>query len=462
MIFIPYLSTSIVPLPLAASEAAETAVFELTRLESLRDSPWTLLALVGGLLLLLAYVWWFYRRESQTISIARTVVLALLRTTAIAGLVAFFLGIERRTSTQVVEPSRVAVLVDTSLSMDLPADDPTLSNNPVSRGAAAQMLLAASPLIEELRDQHDVDLVGFGESSRPAAYLPQRMQGTDGEPASSPNATDASDDAISAGRLSSEFQAIGHETRLGDALAATLERYRGLPLAGVVLLTDGGQNRGLEPAAAAEAAAAARVRVHSVGFGAMTAPANVAVRELIAPERAYPGDKLTLQAIVHLRGLAGQQCEMQLNRRTVPDSPADDAPGAWELLATQTLSVEGHESLETVRFETNPAEAGNYIYELRALPSPREVLKDDNTQQAEVSVVDRQTRVLLYAGGPTARLPFCPQPIAARPKLCGRRTAWQWRTGHFAGRQRNPDRIPRHRRATLQVRRRRGIRSELV
>ncbi len=394
------LTSRIATLPLAATEVAGEAVYEFARLESLGDSPWGVVTVIVGLALLLAYVWLVYRREARTVSMAKAVVLALLRSAAIAGLAIFFLGLERRTSTQVVEPSRVAVLVDTSLSMDLPADDPTLSNNTATRTAAAQMLLAASPLVEDLRGQHDVDLVAFGEASSPIAYLPQIAGVSAGDPSSPTN--DKGDSApLSATRLARDFQAAAHETRLGDAIAATLERYRGLPLAGMVLLTDGGQNRGLELPAAAKAAAAERVKVHAIGFGPTTAPANLAVRELIAPERAYPGDKLTIQAILHLQDLSGQQVEVQLTRRPVAGEADTTATETWELVEARTLTVSSSDALDTIRFETNPAETGTYVYEVRALPLPREVLKDDNAQQAEVTVIDRKTHVLLYAGGPT-------------------------------------------------------------
>ncbi len=382
-------------LPLAATELASEAVYGFSRLESLGDSSWEWWAGLGALVLLLAYVWLVYRREARTVTMSRAVVLALLRTTAIAGLVAFFLGLERRTSTLVVEPSRVVVLVDTSLSMSLPSDDPTAGDGAVSRAAAAQQLLADSRLIEDLRTEHDVDLVAFGDATRPVTYLQQHQDAEGEQP--SPDVGE-NEERLGQARIARDFDAYGHETRLGDAIATTLERYRGLPLAGIVVLTDGGQNRGLELPAAADAAAAVRAKIHSIGFGPTTAPANVDIRELIAPERAYPGDKFTLQAIVHAQDLAGQKVELQLSRRPAGDS---DAPEAWELLETRAVSASADDTLETVRFETNPGEVGEYTYEVRAIPSRREVLNDDNSQRAQVAVIDRKTNVLLYAGGPT-------------------------------------------------------------
>ncbi|MCO6047925.1 hypothetical protein NG895_28810 [Aeoliella sp. ICT_H6.2] len=386
-------------LPLAATKVAGDAVYEFARLESLGDAWWVGPALVLGLLALLAYVWSVYRREARTISVTKAIVLALLRTIAIAGLVAFFLGLEKRSSSQVVEPSRVAVLADTSLSMDLPDAEPTSSDR-ATRAEKLQSLLTKSPLLEDMSRAHDIDIVALGEATRPLAYMPQSPASKEGTAQQSKDDADLPE-PFDYDKLASQIVPEGHETRLGDAIATTLERYQGLPLAGIIVLTDGGQNRGLELAAAAEAATDANVKVHAVGFGPTTAPANIVVRELIAPERAYPGDKLTLQAIVHAQDLAGQQVELQLSRRPATANNEEVAPGDWEVVETHTLAVVGTDALETVRIETDPPEPGDYVYEIRALPAPREAMLDDNAQQADVSVIDRQTRVLLYAGGPT-------------------------------------------------------------
>ncbi|MGI9458320.1 MAG: hypothetical protein ACR2NU_17300, partial [Aeoliella sp.] len=108
---------------LATTSRAGESVYEFARLESLRDSGSTVIALLAGLLALLAFVWLVYRREARTVSMPKATLLALLRTVAVAGLVAFFLGLEKRSSSELVEPSRVVVLVDTSLSMNLPANE---------------------------------------------------------------------------------------------------------------------------------------------------------------------------------------------------------------------------------------------------------------------------------------------------------------------------------------------------
>lgn len=408
MLFFSSILTSTASLPLAATEIAADAVYEFVRLEALGDSPWVLPALGVGLVLLLVYVWVVYRREARTVTVAKATSLALLRTTALAGLVAFFLGLEKRSSTQVVEASRVVVLADTSLSMNLPNFEATASNTQ-SREQGLRDFVANSNLLQELSIDHDVEVVMMGETPRPMAYVPRQVPaGQTSQSDENRDSNNTEDDpkdtatAFDPSAIAAKLEPSGHETRLGDAIAATLDRYQGLPLAGMVLLTDGGQNRGLDLSTAAEAAAAANVRVHSIGFGPNEAPANLVLAELIAPERAYPGDTLTMQAVVRAQDMSGQQIELQTLRRIAPHGKDTNQPTAvdWELIDTQVLPIDSDDVLQTVRIETQPGEPGEYVYEVRALPTPRESQTDDNAQQAEVSVIDRETRVLLFAGGP--------------------------------------------------------------
>ncbi|MGI9456641.1 MAG: hypothetical protein ACR2NU_08770, partial [Aeoliella sp.] len=269
------------------------------------------------------------------------------------------------------------------------------TGNANSRSNQAIALLATSPLVEDLTAMHDVDVVAFDESTRPLRYLPQRQPVLEG--ATEELAIDgAAKNTFEPDQLAPE----GHESRLGDAITATLERYRGLPLAGIVLLTDGGQNAGLELPPAGEAASSVGVKVHSIAFGPSLAPMNVAVSELIAPEQAYPGDKLSLQAVVHTQGREARQLELQLFRRPTGEDSAPNSSASWEMITSLQATTTPGDDLQTLRFETSPAEAGEYTYEVRVAARADESRTDDNAAQAEVAIVERKTRTLLYAGGP--------------------------------------------------------------
>src|SRR4029079_11278980 len=81
------------------------------------------------------------------------------------------------------------------------------------------------------------------------------------------------------------LQPRGTETRLGQALADELRLYHDSPLAGIVLMSDGAQNAGIEPSAAVEAARQAGVPIYAIGFGSAPAQPHIPLPHLVLPPR---------------------------------------------------------------------------------------------------------------------------------------------------------------------------------
>ena len=102
-----------------------------------------------------------------------SIALFLLRCVALAGLLVFFLGIERRTTREVVHNSQVAVLVDVSQSMGLNDHENTADANAPNRLGEVVDALADSPLLAELRKTHDVNVARFDRQAEPIVTLPK-------------------------------------------------------------------------------------------------------------------------------------------------------------------------------------------------------------------------------------------------------------------------------------------------
>ncbi len=174
----------------------------------------------------------------------------LLRCLALAGLVVFFLGIERRTAREVVHNSQVAVLVDVSQSMGL-GENENAGETGNSRIKAVVEMLANSPLVAELRNTHDVNVARFDQEVEPVVSLQksQELRDKSQEPESrampkpSSPALDSRLSALDSVNWSAELQPRGTQTRLGQALADELRLYRDAPLAGVIVISDGAQQR---------------------------------------------------------------------------------------------------------------------------------------------------------------------------------------------------------------------------
>ncbi|MFM8326152.1 MAG: hypothetical protein ACKN9U_14930, partial [Pirellulaceae bacterium] len=100
------------------------------------------------------------------------------------GVLLFFLDLQKRSEEEIQKPSRVAVLVDTSLSMSLPADWST-GGEGASRANEVTKLLQGSDWLPSLNQQHEVAIYRFDESPKPlpVALLPRDNANRSKQPA---------------------------------------------------------------------------------------------------------------------------------------------------------------------------------------------------------------------------------------------------------------------------------------
>src|SRR5262249_44971119 len=145
--------------------------------------------------------------------------------------------------------------------------------------------------------------------------------------------------------------------------------YRNAPLAGVVVISDGAQNAGMEPSSAAEAAKEAKVPIYTVGVGSTRPRRNVAGGDFLGPGRALPGDSVTITGYLQATGYAGRFIDVELLRRG-----SDEAGGAGTSVATQRVALGADGEIVPVSFEIKPDAPRRYVYQFRAAAPP----DDDN------------------------------------------------------------------------------------
>ncbi len=157
----------------------DTRVFyQWMRLEQLDQwHHWFILALC--IAAILSYVVYWYRRDWNELPKSIGWALLALRMTALLGILIFFLDLQKRTEQRVTRPSKLAVLVDTSLSMTMPeqdesdgqvgADGGSSAVGGTNRITAVQRAFGQSRLLHELRNRHDVQVYGFDKSAKPTA-----------------------------------------------------------------------------------------------------------------------------------------------------------------------------------------------------------------------------------------------------------------------------------------------------
>ena len=220
----------------------ETRVYyQWARFEAL-DQWWHWIVLISVILAIVSYVFFWYRRDWDELPRTLGWSLLILRLTALVGLLLFFFDLQKRSEQKLVVPSRLAVLIDTSLSMSLPLS-PTSEGNRID---AVTEFLTKSPLLSRLQSQHDVSVYRFDMTKRPilVASFAKSKSTLDG------NSSDANNVDDSLWLWISRFVWIGSAllvvALLGIACAMTarvagsrLEFWPYVVLASIVLLLSG-------------------------------------------------------------------------------------------------------------------------------------------------------------------------------------------------------------------------------
>lgn len=356
------------------------------------NSPLGGMLLVLGSLAVIAWVVWLYRRDAQELAWGWRVLLAGLRLAALGGLLIIALNPQDRTQRSAFRPSRVVLLVDRSLSMRHPVTGGDLTATGPTRSEAIRQLLDEDQLITRLQRDHEVSLFSFDTALQgPWQVFPHRPAESETTPSAETPAAPVDPETWLA-----PLEPQGTETRLGEALGEVLRQSAGRTLSGIVVLTDGGQNAGVDPVTVHDRAVATNTRLIAVGLGGVEPPINLQIADIQSPTDVQLGDSFDLVAYLQGQGLAGRDAQVELL------AAQDGQTEPPTVLASQSLTLPADGLASELKFSIKPVAEGGWKYSLRAKPTVavNEFNQQDNEQTLSVRVFDRPTRVLLLAGGP--------------------------------------------------------------
>jgi uncharacterized membrane protein len=193
----------------------------------------------------------------------------------------------------------------------------------------------------------------------------------------------------SAGRITSaaDVHYDGTSTKLGDALERARDELSGLPLAGLVMVTDGADTSDTSIDDALASLKARSIPVFPVGLGQERFSHDVQISRVETPRVVLKGSSLVVDVVVSQTGYAG---------KTVPLNVEDGG----RIVATEqvTLPPDGESLTARVRFTAN--EAGARMFRFRVPTQDGEEVTQNNTRDALLEVRDRTERILYYEGEP--------------------------------------------------------------
>jgi uncharacterized membrane protein len=264
----------------------------------------------------------------------------------------------------VAQQNVVAVLLDDSRSMQIP----DVGGQPRGEFVRAQFGGPDSPLLKSLSDRFLVRTFRFSSA---------------------------------AGRVgsASELKFDGTQTRLGPALESAREELAGLPVAGIVLVTDGADTTDSAIGDALLGLKAEKLPVFTVGVGSEELPRDVQIDRVSTPRTVLKNASLLLDVIVRQTGYAG---------RTVTVDVEDEG----RIVGSEKVQLPSDGSPATVRVRAIASEAGPRMFKFRVAPQDGELVTQNNTRETLINVRDEQERILYFEGEPRWEMKFLRRAVA--------------------------------------------------
>jgi uncharacterized membrane protein len=258
----------------------------------------------------------------------------------------------------------IAVLLDDSRSMQI-ADQDAMPRGEYVR---AQFGTADSPLMKSLAERFIVRTFKFSST---------------------------------AGRLISpaDLTFQGSQTRLGPALVGAREELAGLPVAGVVLVTDGADTTDDSLTDALLGMKAEKLPVFTVGVGSEALPRDVQIDRVSTPRTVLKDASLLVDVLVRHNGFAG---------RTVTVDVEDEG----RIVGSEKVQLPSDGTPASVRIRASANTAGPRLFRFRVAQQEGELVTQNNVREALINVRDAKERILYFEGEPRFEMKFLRRAVA--------------------------------------------------
>ena len=319
---------------------------------------WPGWAIALGILMAIGVTTFVYLRIARPLPPRHTLLLIALRIGAVAILLGCLLApviVEKR---DITPPTHLAVLVDTSQSMQL------TDTGDVSRLNQVNELLfgdsdgeSKSTLLHALTDKFEVHVYPFGTGLHPMASVAAQAQ---------------------------RFKPSDALTDIGSAIKQADAAWQGQQCAGIVLITDGAHNAGTFPMAAL---VALQMPVYAIGVGDIAPPKDIQIQRIDTAPVAYTGHEHLIRVTLAQTGYTGQTTRLALRE-----------VNSQRLVSSTTLTFgEGSQQIE---FRLTPERQGNFQYTLTLPTLDGELTGENNEKTFALKVVKAKLNVFYLDGRP--------------------------------------------------------------
>lgn len=208
-----------------------------------------------------------------------------------------------------------------------------------------------------------------------------------------------------------ELNFDGRASSLGSALRSAIDRWRGQPVAGVLLFTDGNATDLGGDLPALDGCPP----IYPVVLGSETGLRDISIDKVTVSQTAFEDAPVTVQASVSAQGFAGTEVRARLTEI-----------GTSNAVASMSQTANEDASALNYRFQIQPNTGGLHFYQLEArtadeLKNPGGVSKEatlvNNRRLIAVDRGDHSLRVLCVAGRPDWEYKFLNRALEDDPQV---------------------------------------------
>ena len=185
----------------------------------------------------------------------------------------------------------------------------------------------------------------------------------------------------------SDLSFSGSQTRLGAALDGAREELAGLPVSGIVLVSDGADTSDTSLAEALLGLKAEQLPVYTVGVGSPQLPRDIQIDRVSTPRTVLKDASMLVDVVVTQTGYAG---------RTVTVYVEDEG----RIVGSEELQLPADGSPATVQVRAAASEAGPLLFTFRVAPLP------------DIDVRDGREKILYFEGEPRFEMKFLRRAVA--------------------------------------------------
>ena len=182
------------------------------------------------------------------------------------------------------------------------------------------------------------------------------------------------------------LEQTGTSSSINQALAYVDAQLNGLPLGGIVLISDGADNSNVDPLATAQDFGARQIPIFTVGVGQEQIPQDIGIVSVSAAKTILQGSVFNVQLSLLHEGYQGQEVEVSINDGDIA-------------IVSEVVTLGDAGVTRRFDLEVTPDRQEKIVYDLKVELQSGELIKDNNQYSFLVDNSAKEALDILYLEG---------------------------------------------------------------